>query len=103
MSNSKEYSFLIPNHERKKWRNFGKELLYHTYSLIPESCMLQNNILPPRFLLCNCFDSSAEHFITTLDATQRTSWIGGINGISEELIKAMAILPFYTVTSLLCY
>lgn len=56
--------------------------------------MLQNNILPLRFLLYNYFDSSAKHFITKLDAIQRTSWIGRINGISTELIKAMAALPF---------
>ena len=85
---------MIPNLERRMWENFGKELLYDKCSLIPESCVLQNNNLPLRFLLYNYFDSSAKHFITKLDAIQRTSWIGRINGIFTELIKAMAALPF---------
>lgn len=85
---------MIPNRERKQLKHFVKELLYDTRSLIPESCILQNNILPLRFLHYNYFDSSAKHFITKLDVIQRTSWIGGINGISTELIKAMATLPF---------
>lgn len=61
---------------KEKIEEFWKRAFYDTCSLIPESCILQNNILAPRFLFYNYFDSSAKHFITKLDATQRTSWTG---------------------------
>lgn len=80
--------------KEKKKEEFWKRAC-DTHSLIPESCiLLQDKTLWPRSVLYNYFDSSAKHFITKLDAIQRTGRIGRIDRISTELIKTMATLPF---------